>query len=121
VLFEESYIESAARPAAHAQEDPGSCPGPFSAISPDAAAFVAWDPPVGYGAARVVMVTGGGSSLSRQGMVSGLTQPLAAAFISPSQGWVIGTDQTKPRQYGDYVIEATSDGGQTWTRQDQTP
>lgn len=121
VLFEESYIESAARPEVHAPEGPGSYPGPVSAISPDTAAFVGWDPPVGYGAAPVVMVTGGGSSLSRQGMVSGLTQPLAAAFISSSQGWVIGTDQTQPRQRGDYVIEATADGGKTWTRQYQTP
>jgi hypothetical protein len=32
---------------------------------------------------------------------------------------VIGTDQTQPGQQGAYVIETTSDGGRTWTRQYQ--
>jgi photosystem II stability/assembly factor-like uncharacterized protein len=121
VLFEESYTESAARPEVRAPDGPGSYPGPFSAISPDEAAFVGWDPPVGYGAAPLVTVTGSGSVLSRPGYVGGLTQALGAAFISPSQGWVVGTDQTQPGRRGGYVIQATSDGGHTWTRQYQIP
>jgi photosystem II stability/assembly factor-like uncharacterized protein len=39
----------------------------------------------------------------------------ATAFISPSQGWVVG--QTLPS--GGFVIEATAGGGHTWTRQYQ--
>jgi hypothetical protein len=74
---------------------------------------------MGYGAAPLELVTGGGAGLSSQGNVGGLTQPLGVAFVSSSQGWVIGTDQTQPGQQGDYVIEATSDGGRTWTRQYQ--
>ena len=120
VLFEESYIESAARPQVHAPDGPGSYPGPFSAISPDSAAFAGWNPPMGYGAAPLEMVTGGGAGLSSAGNVGGVTQPLAVAFVSSSQGWVIGTDQTQPGQRGDYVVAATADGGRTWTRQYET-
>jgi hypothetical protein len=34
---------------------------------------------------------------------------------------VVGTDQTQPGQRGGYVIQETSDGGHTWTRQYQIP
>jgi photosystem II stability/assembly factor-like uncharacterized protein len=113
VLFEESYIESGARPQVHAPAGPGSYPGPFSAISPDAAAFVGFSPPVGYGVAPLELVTAGGASLSRAGNVGGISQAYGAAFISTAQGWVVG----KNLQTGDYAIEATADGGRTWTSQ----
>ncbi|HEX8005677.1 MAG TPA: hypothetical protein VF482_04525, partial [Trebonia sp.] len=117
VLFEEQYIESAIAPSVHAPQGPGSYPGPFSAISPDSAAFVGWIPPEGLGAAPLEMVTGGGAGHSMRGNVGGVTQAYGVAFVSATQGWVIGTDQTGPSKRGDYVIEATSDGGRTWTRQ----
>jgi photosystem II stability/assembly factor-like uncharacterized protein len=117
VLFEEKYTESAITPSVHAPQGPGSYPGPFSAISPDSAAFVGWIPPEGLGAAPLEMVTGGGAGLSMRGNVGGVTQAYGVAFVSATQGWVIGTDQTSPGKRGDYVIEATSDGGRTWTRQ----
>jgi photosystem II stability/assembly factor-like uncharacterized protein len=117
VLFEEPYIESGARPQVHAPAGPGSYPGPFSAISPDAAAFVGFSPPVGYGVAPLELVTASGASLSKAGNVGGISQAYGAAFISTSQGWVVG----KNLQTGDYAIEATADGGRTWTRQYLTP
>jgi photosystem II stability/assembly factor-like uncharacterized protein len=113
VLFEESYIESAARPGVHAPDGPGSYPGPFSAISPDAAAFVGFSPPVGYGVAPLELVTGSGASLTKAGNVGGISKAYGAAFISTAQGWVVGMNL----QTGDYAIEATADGGRTWTRQ----
>lgn len=113
VLFEESYIESGARPEVHAPDGPGTYPGPFSVISPDAAAFVGFSPPVGYGAAPLELVTAGGASLTRAGYVGGISQAYGTAFISTVQGWVVG----KNLQTGDYAIEATADGGRTWTRQ----
>ncbi len=119
-LFEETYTESAIMPEVHAPAGPGSYPGPFSAISPDAAAFVGSDPSVGYGAAPLEMVTGGGADRSIQGNVSGTTQAYGVAFITTSRGWVVGTDQTVADRYGNYAIEATMDGGLTWTRQYQT-
>ena len=115
VLFEESYTESAARPQLHAPDGPGSYPGPFSAISPQAAAFVGYTPPLGYGAAPLEMAASGGAKLTKDGNVSGISVPEAVAFISPAQGWIIG--QTLPS--GDFVIVATADGGHTWTRQYQ--
>jgi len=114
-LFEESYIESGARPEVHAPDGPGSYPGPFSAISPAAAAFVGYTPPLGYGAAPLEMVASGGATLTMEGNVGGVSVPEATAFISPVQGWVIG--ETLPS--GDFVIEATADAGHTWTLQYQ--
>ncbi len=116
-LFEETYTESAIMPEVHAPAGPGSYPGPFSAISADAAAFVGSDPSVGYGAAPLEMVAGGGGTRRK---VSGMTQAYGVAFISASRGWVVGTDRTTARRNGTYVIEATADGGLTWTRQYQT-
>lgn len=115
VLFEESYIESAARPGVRAPNGPGSYPGPFSAISPDAAAFVGYSPPLGYGAAPLELITSGGATRTSMGNVDGISVPVAAAFTSPSRGWVVG--ETLPSR--GFVIEATSDGGRTWTRQYQ--
>jgi photosystem II stability/assembly factor-like uncharacterized protein len=117
VLFEEEYTESASAPGVHAPQGPGTYPGPFSAISPDSAAFVGSIPAEGLGAAPLEMVTGGGAGRSMLGDIGGVTQAYGAAFVSATQGWVIGTDQTSPGKQGDYAIEATSDGGHTWTRQ----
>jgi len=113
-LFEETYIESAIRPQVRAPDGPGSYPGPFSAISPDAAAFVGFDPAEGYGAAPLMMVTGGAPHA--RGNVSGISQAYGASFVSTTQGWVVG----KNLQSGDYAIEATTDAGHTWTDQYQT-
>ena len=112
-LFEESYIESGARPEVHAPDGPGSYPGPFSAISPQAAVYVGYTPPIGDGAAPVEVASAGGATLTREGDVGGVSVPEAAAFISTSQGWVVG--EALPS--GDFVVEATADGGHTWTRQ----
>jgi photosystem II stability/assembly factor-like uncharacterized protein len=113
-LFEETYIEFAIRPQVHAPEGPGSYPGPFSAISPDTAVFVGYTPPIGYGVAPVMTVTGG-SHLTMEGNVGGITEADGVAFVSTSAGWVVGgNDQT-----GVYSIEATTDGGHTWTSQYQ--
>jgi photosystem II stability/assembly factor-like uncharacterized protein len=115
-LLEETYTESAIRPGVRAPDGPGSYPGPFSAISPQEAAYVGWTPPEGYGAAPMDLITGG-TTLAKEGNVGGLTQPYAAAFASATQGWVVGTDQTSPGRQGATVIEHTADAGKTWTRQ----
>jgi len=112
-LFEEAYMESAARPQVHAPDGPGSYPGPFSAISPDSAVFVGFDPAVGYGAAAVMTVTGAG--LSKQGDISGISQAYGVTFASDTHGWVVGQNA----RTGEYSIDATADGGHTWTRQYQ--
>lgn len=119
-VFEESYIETAAHPQVHAPDGPGSYPGPFSAISPDQAAFVGYTPPVGYGAAPLDLASAGGATLASEGNVGGLTRPYATAFVSSVQGWVVGTDQTQASKAGDYAIVATTDGGHSWRTEYRT-
>jgi photosystem II stability/assembly factor-like uncharacterized protein len=116
-LFEEGYIESAIRPQVHAPDGPGSYPGPFSVISPDDAAFVGYTPAIGYGAAPLEIVTGGGTGLALRGNISGISQAYGAAFVSTTQGWVVG----KSLPSGTYSIEATTNAGHTWTTQYQIP
>lgn len=112
-LFEEAYIESAVRPQVHAADGPGSYPGPFSVIGQDAAVFAGSNPAAGYGTAPLMAVTG--ARLSRLGGITGISQAYGVAFISGTQGWVIG----KSMPSGRYAIEATADGGHSWTSQYQ--
>jgi photosystem II stability/assembly factor-like uncharacterized protein len=113
-VMEETMLESAVRPGLHMPDGPGSEPGPFSAISPDAAAFVGYTPPAnGWGAAPLTMATNGGATLNRAGDVTGVNQPLAAAFLTTTRGWVVG-ENLKARTF---AIVATADAGRTWTTQ----
>ena len=113
-VMEEAMLESAVRPGLHMPDGPGSEPGPFSAISPDAAAFVGYTPPAnGWGAAPLTMATDGGATLNRAGDVTGVNQPLAAAFLTTTRGWVVG-ENLKARTF---AIVATADAGRTWTTQ----
>ena len=113
-VMAETMLESSLRPTLHLPAGPGSEPGPFSAISPDAAAFVGYTPPAnGWGAAPLSLAGDGGGTLSGAGNVAAINKPLAAAFLSTNQGWVVGENlKTKT-----FVIEATSDAGHTWTTQ----
>jgi photosystem II stability/assembly factor-like uncharacterized protein len=113
-VLEETMLESAVRPGLHMPDGPGSEPGPFSAISPDAAAFVGYTPPAnGWGAAPLTMATNGGATLNRAGDVTGVNQPLDAAFLTTTRGWVVG-ENLKARTF---AIVATADAGRTWTTQ----
>jgi photosystem II stability/assembly factor-like uncharacterized protein len=112
-VLEETMLESAIRPALHLPDGPGSYPGPFSVISAGTAAFVGYTPPAnGWGAAPLDLATSDGK-LTRAGDIAAINEPLAAAFISASQGWVVG-ENLKSRTY---EIEATTDSGRTWTTQ----
>ena len=95
-------------------ESPGSYPGAISAISPTSAAFLDWCPACGPGTVPWGLVTG--TTLTREGTVSGLTQPQSASFLSPQLGWVAGTftrfKGTSSRSY--QRIVSTDDGGRTW-------
>ena len=113
-VMEEPMLESAMRPKLHLPAGPGSEPGPFSVIGPGAAAFVGYTPPAdGWGAAPLIVATDGGTVLNSEGDIPAINEPLAAAFLSPAQGWVAG-ENLKARTFS---IEATADAGRTWTTQ----
>jgi photosystem II stability/assembly factor-like uncharacterized protein len=113
-VMEESMLESSLRPNLHLPAGPGSEPGPFSAISLDAAAFVGYTPPAnGWGAAPLSVAGNGGGTLSEKGNIPAINQPLGATFLSASQGWVVGENL----KTNTFAIEATTDGGHIWTTQ----
>jgi hypothetical protein len=72
--------------------------------------------------AVAALATNGGSALSFLGSVTGIVNPTSAAFLSSQVGWVVGEDATGAcsDQSGPlcpWVIDATTDGGQTWATQ----
>ena len=58
-----------------------------------------------------MLATDNGSALAKGGNVGTINEPLAAAFLSRDQGWVIGENLTTSA----FDVEATSDAGRTWT------
>jgi photosystem II stability/assembly factor-like uncharacterized protein len=104
-----------------AADSPGSYPGPFSAISPSAAVYIGWCPAcAGTATAPTApwdLVTGSGALLTPEGTVPGLDQPVAASFLSPQIGWVVGiviSDNGPGRVRQQQRIVCTDDGGRTW-------
>jgi photosystem II stability/assembly factor-like uncharacterized protein len=97
---------------------PGSYAGPISAISPTATAFLDWCPACGLGTVPWDLVTGSGTSITREGNVGGqLTQAESASFLSAQLGWVVGVmtrngSSARPLQL--QRIVSTSDGGRSW-------
>jgi hypothetical protein len=115
-LFEEQYTETALRPSLKLPDGPGSYPGPFSAIDSGLAAFIGYTPPLGYGAAPVMLAsvnghTLNGHTLSSEGNVAAINEPFGASFLSQSQGWVVGENLRTDA----FDIEATADSGRAWT------
>jgi photosystem II stability/assembly factor-like uncharacterized protein len=114
-IFADQYFPQPGVPA----PGPGPYAGPFSAISPSAAAFIGWCAPCGPGPGTAPwdLVTGSGASLTPEGNVGGLNEPEAASFVSPQLGWVIGlvisnsgTGVPLQRQR----ILVTDDAGRAW-------
>ena len=121
-LFEEQYTETALRPSLKLPDGPGSYPGPFSAIDSGTAAFVGYTPPIGYGAAPVMLASVNGhglasDDLTSDGNVAAINEPFGASFLSPSQGWVVGENLKTDA----FDIEATANAGRTWTTEYTTP
>jgi photosystem II stability/assembly factor-like uncharacterized protein len=112
-VLEEQFTETALRPGVKLPEGPGSYPGPVSAIDPGTAVFVGYTPPIGYGVAPVMLASDNGYTLSKEGDVGTINEPLAAAFLSLDQGWVVG-ENLKTNAFS---VEATSDAGRSWTTQ----
>ena len=88
---------------------PGAYAGPFSAISPSAAAFVGWCPACAEATAAVPWDLATGSRLVSEGDIDGLISPGAASFLSPRLGWVAGAISSTRTG-----IAFTDNGGRTW-------
>lgn len=98
---------------------PGSYPGPISVIGAGLAAVGGFTPAATVGQmARVEVLDANGQVLSPARGVAGLAEPVGLAFLSASEGWVVGvaTSHGNP-DFEAGVIERTTDGGQTWTVQ----
>jgi hypothetical protein len=97
----------------------GSYAGPFSAISPDAAAFVDWCPACGAGTAPWLIAGNDPRSLTSEGDVGRLTNPTAAGFTSTTAGCVAGLYNRWRKHDALARIVCTSDGKHwavTWQR-----
>ncbi|MGN6793070.1 MAG: WD40/YVTN/BNR-like repeat-containing protein [Streptosporangiaceae bacterium] len=102
-------------------EAPSVYPGPFSAISESQAAFIGSCPactapasPRLLGPAPLVLALGGGAHLIRRGRIANLSQATGAAFLSASDGWVVGINQG--RSVTSFIMH-TADGGMSWQAQ----
>lgn len=125
-IFAEQYTASPSLRARVRAESPGVYPGPFSAISPDQAVFIGWCPPCSSsasprlpGPAPMDIALHGGAVLLRRGRVGQLTQATGAAFITASDGWVVGVQTRYPASGAGTgrtisLIMHTADGGRSW-------
>jgi photosystem II stability/assembly factor-like uncharacterized protein len=103
-----------------APSGPGSYPGPFSVVSASAAAFVGFTPPADPPrATTLVVATGDGRTLTPVREIPTMTEPIAAAFVSTEQGWIVGRAGRGAEE--SFVILATQDGGRSWDVQYDTP
>jgi hypothetical protein len=114
-IFAEQYFPHPG--LAVSAESPGPYPAALSALSASAAVYIDYCPACGYGTGPWDLVTADGAALARKGNVGDLTQPVAASFLTPALGWVVGTyidnrDPSRPRRY--WRVVTTSDGGRTW-------
>jgi len=98
---------------------PGSYPGPISVIGAGLAAIGGYTPAATVDEmTRVEVLDAQGQVISRARGVAGLAEPSGLAFLSASEGWVVGvaTSNGNP-DFEAGVIEHTTDGGRTWTIQ----
>jgi hypothetical protein len=123
-IFAEQYFP---HPGVHTKaEAPGVSSGPFSAISPAQAVFIGScapcsspQMPQSQGTAPLVIANQGGAMLLRPGNVADIAQANGAAFVTPNDGWVVGTQTRYPRNGPDRGITVsrivhTADGGRSW-------
>ena len=89
---------------------PDTHPGSMSVVDPSDAVFIGDGPATNV--AACVIASQGGATLKRTGAIPDAPETFDAAFLSTSAGWVLARHTT-----GEFVIEATVDGGYHWTQQ----
>jgi photosystem II stability/assembly factor-like uncharacterized protein len=93
---------------------PDTYPPSFSVVDPQDAVFIGDGPATNV--AQCVVASNGGTSLRRTGRIDNASETFAAAFVSVTAGWVLTRNAG-----GDYVIDATIDGGYHWSQQLAVP
>jgi hypothetical protein len=93
---------------------PDTYPPSFSVVDPTDAVFIGDGPATNV--AKCVIASNGGASLRRTGQIDSAPETFAAAFVSLTAGWVLTRNAG-----GDYVIDATADGGYHWSQQLAVP
>jgi photosystem II stability/assembly factor-like uncharacterized protein len=93
---------------------PDSHPGSLSIIDAADAVFIGDGPATNV--AQCIIASNGGATLRRTGRIDNAAETFAAAFISLTSGWVLTRNAG-----GDYVIDATTDGGYHWAQQLAVP
>jgi hypothetical protein len=86
----------------------------FSVVDPQDAVFIGDGPATNV--AQCVVASNGGAVLRRTGRIDNAPETFAAAFVSVTAGWVLTRNAG-----GDYVIDATADGGYHWSQQLTVP
>jgi photosystem II stability/assembly factor-like uncharacterized protein len=109
-IFAEQYFPHPGVPVT--ASSPGAYAGEISAISATTAVAVDWCPACGWGAAPWDLLADSGRTLVPSGTVGGLTEPAGVAFLTPSQGWVVGV-LTSAHGSTSRIVR-TQDGGRRW-------
>lgn len=115
-LFEEGYFPYPGLPK-NLPSSPGPYFAAFSSVSPSVAAFVDFCSPCGYGRSSVAVFDG--DRLGPDHVVRNIVGVQGAAFLSASNGWVVG-ETSQVSRHPHWRIVHTTDGGKTWTTQYQT-
>ncbi|TME87700.1 MAG: hypothetical protein E6I43_02970 [Chloroflexi bacterium] len=111
-VMKESMSEGQILPGVPA--GPDTYPPSFSVVDPQDAVFIGDGPATNV--AQCVVASNGGAILRRTGRIDNAPETFAAAFVSVTAGWVLTRNAG-----GDYVIDATSDGGYHWSQQLAVP
>jgi len=111
-VMKESMSEGQILPGVPA--GPDTYPPSFSVVDPTDAVFIGDGPATNV--AQCVIAGDGGASLRRTGRIDNAPETFAAAFVSVTAGWVLTRNAG-----GDYVIDATADGGYHWSQQLAVP
>jgi len=111
-VMKESMSEGQILPGVPA--GPDTYPPSFSVVDPQDAVFVGDGPATNV--AQCVVAGNGGATLRRTGRIDNAPETFAAAFVSVTAGWVLTRNAG-----GDYVIDATADGGYHWSQQLAVP
>lgn len=106
--------ESMTEPLAGVPAGPDTYPPSFSLVDPQDAVFIGDGPATNV--AQCVIASNGGATLRRTGRIDNAPETFAAAFVSVTAGWVLTRNAG-----GDYVIDATADGGYHWSQQLAVP